>query len=115
MEWAREMAQECEGQGGAQLASDAASRLAVETIGAVLEGFDAGQLQAVLAAKPDKFIDLIHALSSIRQRDQAAVLLRQKVEDYQRRVRQLTELVDEKGAATKDDVAAIFREAYGVQ
>lgn len=95
-------------------ASDAASTMAVDLIADALENFTPALLQGRIAERPELVVDLVNALSKIRARDQAAVLLKQKVEDYQRRVRQLAAIVDERGSATREDVAKLFQEAYGV-
>jgi len=110
VEFARDLTRE----GGADVQSDAASRLAVDAITAALEDFDPSSLRTMLSEKPAEFANLVKSLSSIRARDQAAVLLRQKVEDYERRVANLRALVDGKGSASKADVDGIFAEAYGV-
>lgn len=115
LEFATELSKECDGQGGAQLASDAASRLAVDTIWAALEGFSPEQLQGLLAEKPDKFVDLVHALSSIRQRDQAAVVLRMKLDAFQSAADRLKETIEEKGQATAEDFDQIYKDAYGTK
>jgi hypothetical protein len=94
--------------------SDGVSALATDLISETLEHFDPRLLQDKLAEKPQLVIELVHALSSIRQRDQASVLLRQKVDAYRRSVEKLSALVDQKGTATKADVDQIFKEAYGV-
>ena len=114
MEFARKLAGESGGEnGGMALQSDAASRIAVDGIMAVLEEFDPALLSALLREKPEKFMDLLHSLSDIRKRDQDAVILRQKVAEYQRRVRQLTDVASENGVATQADISKIFAEGYG--
>ena len=63
-----------------QAASDGASALAVDAISQALEDFDPDNLRILLAERPEKFADLVYALTAIRKGDQAAVLLRQKVD-----------------------------------
>ena len=104
-----------EGGDGLTVASDAASAIVVEQIAEALEEFDPLLLKGMLAEKPEKFMDLAHALAATRKGDQSAVLLRQKCEDYERQRQQLAEVIEEKGVATKEDFDAIYREAYGVK
>ncbi len=116
-EFARQLVSEAKDEGGDGLtvASDAASAIVVEQIAEALEAFDPLQLNAMLAEKPEKFMDLAHALAATRKGDQASVLLRQKVEEYERQKKQLCAVIEEKGVATKEDFDAIYREAYGVK
>lgn len=100
------------GDEGMTLASDAASAMAIDHIMGVLEQFDASQFSAMLAEKPERFVDLVMALTALRKRDQDGVLLQQKVDEYRRKIKQLADVVDERGVATKDDVQQIFAEAY---
>jgi hypothetical protein len=104
-----------EGNSASSLASDAASLLAVDSIAHALEEFQPDALGSMLAEKPEKFMDLVDSLSRIRGRDQAAVILQQKVDDYKRRLRELVGVVEQKGDATKEDIQAVFQEAYGLQ
>lgn len=104
-----------DGIDGLTIASDAASRVAISQIMTVLENFDIGALSQTLDEKPAKFIELLHALSSIRQRDQAGVALRMKVKQWQDAADKLKATIDENGVATKEDFDAIYREAYGVK
>lgn len=101
------------GDGTGAMMSDTASQLAVDAMLAVLSDFNPDALRGLLAEKPEKFIELAYALSAIRKGDQAAILLRQKVEIYERGLKQLQEIADENGVATKDDIAAVMKEAYG--
>ncbi len=100
------------------MAGDAASMLAVDSILEVLEKFDATQLSALLAEKPGKFVDLVFALQQVRGKDQSAMKLRMQLEDYRRKIKAMIEeakaLAGESGAASKDDIDRIFKEAYGV-
>jgi len=96
------------------LASDTAARMAVDTILAVLENFDPSTLTSMLAEKPDKIVGLMCALNEFRKSDQAAVILRQKIEDYERKIKNLTDMVSEKGSASAADIDGIFKRAYGV-
>ncbi|MCX7010322.1 MAG: DUF3486 family protein [Kiritimatiellaeota bacterium] len=116
-EFARQLVREAndEGRDALTVAGDAASAMAVETITDVLEDFDVAALRTMLAEKPEKFMDLIHALAAARKGDQSAVLLRQKVEEYERQRKQLSEVIEKNGVATKEDFDAIYRDAYGVK
>lgn len=69
-----------EGGDALALASDAASAMAVDQISDALEEFDTGALKAMLHEKPENFAVLISALAKLRARDQAGVLLRQKID-----------------------------------
>lgn len=102
------------GSKGMTVASDAAARMAVNSIIAVLDNFEPTLLSAALADKPALFTELVHAISSLRKGDQAAVLLQQKVDAYERAAKKLHELADENGVATKADIQGIFKEAYGL-
>ena len=104
-----------EGIDGLTVASDAASRVAISQIMTVLENFDISSLSQALDDKPSKFIELLHALSSIRQRDQAGVALRMKVKQWQDAADKLRDTIDANGVATKEDFDAIYKEAYGVK
>ncbi len=101
------------GEDPSAMVSDTASQLAVDTMLAVLEDFDPATLRGALAEKPEKFLDMVWALSAIRKGDQAGILLRQKVDEYQRKIKQLEAIVDEHGVATKDDLKSVFAESYG--
>ena len=104
-----------EGIDGLTVASDAASRVAISQIMTVLENFDISSLSQALGEKPAKFIELLHALSSIRQRDQAGVALRMKVQQWKDAADKLRDTIDANGVATKEDFDAIYKEAYGVK
>lgn len=115
LEFARNLVERAKADGGDAMtvASDTAAQLVTDNILAMLEEFKPETMQGLLAEKPEKFIDVIFALAAMRKGDQAAVILRQKVEEYRRRLKQLETLVDEKGVATKDDLKSIFQESYG--
>jgi hypothetical protein len=85
-EWARAMLQEAraDGDDSASLTSDAASMQAADIIQTALDDFDPQLLRGLLAEKPDKFVEVVKALSSIRTRDQASVALQIKVRDARR-------------------------------
>ena len=114
--FSRQLIADAREEGGDALAeaSDAASAMAVDAIVDVLEDFDTSSLKLMLATDPSKFADLVNSLSKIRARDQAAVLLRQKCEEYERKIKQLRDLVDDVGSADAEDVKKIFKEAYGI-
>lgn len=120
-EFARELVAEArsEGDGGLELASDAASAMAVDAIQTVLEEFDPVHLSELCAAKPATFVALVDALGTLRKGDQAAVKLRMEFEDYRRRVRAAVEALraktDAGGQATAEDLRAIARDLYGVE
>lgn len=81
-EFARQLVTEAKDEGADSLtvASDAASALVVEQIAEALEEFDPTLLKGMLAEKPEKFMDLAHALATTRKGDQAAVLLQHRVD-----------------------------------
>lgn len=114
LEFSKQLVKEA-GADGLTLASDTASRLAVDAITEALEKFDPTDLSNMLRLKPEQFSGLLFALSSIRQRDQAGVILRQKVEAYERQIRQLIDTADKTGTATVADIKDIFREVYQVK
>lgn len=104
-----------EGIDGLTMASDAASRVALSQIMTVLENFDISSLTDALHEKPAKFIELIHAISSIRQRDQAGTALAMKVRQFEEAAKKLKDVIDENGVATAEDFNAIYRDAYGIK
>jgi hypothetical protein len=114
---AREMidAAKDDGDGAMTAASDAASAMAVELLTDVLEDFEPDVLRGAIAEKPQRMLQLIETLTSIRKRDQDAVVLRQKVADYERKQKQLADVIGQNGMATKEDFDAIYRDAYGVK
>lgn len=115
-EWCRTVVEKARTEGADILTagSDAASLRAMQIMRDALDNFGPEAMRGMLAEKPEKFMDLCHALATIRKGDQASVLLAQKVEDYERKIQQLREVVDSQGAASADDVKKIFKEAYGV-
>jgi len=119
-EFAKELAEKAalEGDSSLTLASNAASALAVDAIQDVLEQFDPNILRDLLADKPGKFVDLVDSLAGLRKGDQAFLKLKMEFDSYRRKVREdierLREIADKKGGAKKDDIANIFKEAYGV-
>lgn len=72
-----------------EFASDGASRMAVDNILEVLENFDSVDLLEKLKEKPEKFIDLVHALSSLRKRDQDASALHYRIEEWKLKIADL--------------------------
>lgn len=100
------------------LASNAAAALAVDTIQAALEDFDATRLKELLAEKPAKFMQMIDSLAALRKGDQAFVRLRMEFEKFKEFVRQkaavLEELAGSSKGATADDLRSIAKELYGV-
>lgn len=106
------------GDGGIDLASNAAAALAVDAIQAALEDFDVVGLKDLLAAKPQAFMGLMDSLAALRKGDQAFVKLRMEYEAYRAKVRamadQLEAMADGSRKATKDDLRAIGKELYGV-
>lgn len=114
VEFAQAMAKDS--SGGLALESEAASRLAVDSIMEVLEGFDPTLLKDLLAEKPEKFVALVESLASLRKGDHAYVALRMKFEDWRRKVRQHLDQLKEKaeaGTATPEDINSIISEVYG--
>lgn len=108
-------AEAAEGIDGLTVASDAASRVALSQIMTVLENFNVKDLADTLKEKPAKFIELIHALSSIRQRDQAGAVLKMKLDAFKSAADKLREKIDEAGVATAEDFDKIYKDAYGVK
>lgn len=116
-EWAAGIIQAARegGQDGPTIISDAAALRGVELIADALDDLPDGHVASLLAAGDAKdFSGVLNALSRIRAGDQSAVRLQQQVDEYRRRLAQLAAVVDEKGSATKEDLAAIFKEGYGL-
>ena len=111
MEFAADLSRECQATDGADLAGDVAGRLAMDSCTAILEGFDPANFQAMLAEKPEKFVDLVHVVSVMRNTEV-------KLAEFKRKIRaaidQAAHVADEKGGATADDIKQIFNQAYGV-
>lgn len=105
---------QADGDGSMTLAGDTAQALAMDTVLSVLEDFDPQNLKGLLAEKPAKFIELLGALSGARRTDQTGEKLRAELALLKGRIDQLRALADEQGQATPDDIAKIFRDAYGV-
>lgn len=114
VEYAQRLVSET-GAKGMTMASDAAARIAVDKLITVMDDFDPDALSQMLALKPERFPEVIQALAVLRKGDQAAVILQQKVDAYQRGLSDLIALAEEKGAATPDDVKDMFKEAYGLE
>jgi hypothetical protein len=114
VEYAQRLVSET-GANGMTVSSDAAARIAVDKLITVMDDFDPGSLSQLLALKPEKFPEVIHALATLRKGDQAAVILQQKVDAYERGLKKLLDLTADKGVATEADVKEMFKEAYGIE
>ena len=112
-DFARELIGEAkaDGEDSLALASDAANALAIQQLTTAIEGFDPAGLQALLAERPDTFIDVVHALTANRS-------VEIRFQEFKRKIRaaidQAAHVADEKGGATADDIKQIFNQAYGV-
>ncbi len=111
--WAREMVAQAKADGDdtMTLVSDAASLQAAETIQDVLDELDPSIISGMIAEDPRKFFDMVHALSSLRQRDQAGIKLQMEVETYRREMRRIADEAEKASEATgNDDLKRIAEE-----
>lgn len=119
-EFAVELAKKAASDGDADLslASNAAAALAVDAIQDVLEDFDPSNLKALLAEKPEKFMQVLDTLSGLRKGDQQFVQVKMAYDAYKAKVREqadrLNALADGSTSASPEDLKAISKELYGV-
>lgn len=117
IEFARSLAKadQDEGIDGLTVASDAAARVAVGQIMTALESFSPAHLAEMMADKPAKFMELVHALAAMRRGDQEAAKLKMKLDAFHRAYEQLVAATEKTGTASSEDIKGFFAEAYGVK